>query len=102
MKGEPYRILARNLEEFDILRDYYKDFSRNFSLETEGELLIHLVHGKGAIIGISPLSEGEIKSVKQTNFSSGWDLRASDGDAWFISGKDNDYIVYKKKLESLV
>ena len=73
------------------------------SLETEDELLINIIYGKGAIIGISPLSYGEIKEVSQISDNSGWNLRAKDGDAWFISDKEkNDYIVYKKKLEWLL
>ena len=102
-KEKPYRILARDLEEFDTLRSYYRDFLKHFSLETEDELLINIIYGKGAIIGISPLSYGEIKEVSQISDNSGWNLRAKDGDAWFISDKEkNDYIVYKKKLELLL
>jgi hypothetical protein len=101
-----YKIVAQSLEEFKWLEAGYEKLIKNFSITGANILLVKkgfFLSDDKKLIDISPLiGSPNIQGVRKYSSDSKFNLVGSSMEKWDIQGKDCDYIIRAKRLESLL
>ena len=105
-ESKNYRILAQTQEEFKWLELGYKGLIKNFRITGANVVLVSKgfsLSDDKKLINISPcLNSDEIQGVSKYCSNPNLDLIESNKEEWYIQGKDWDYKIRSKRLESLL